>query len=70
MRCFDRLRRFDSTDDVLQNACLRLLRRLSAHPPADPAEFFGWAARDIRCELLDLARSGFGPPGAGALEAN
>src|SRR5262245_14358559 len=70
MRHFNRVHRFADTDDVLQNVCLRLLRRLQAHPPADPAEFFAWAARDIRCELLDLARSHFGPRGAGTREAD
>ncbi len=68
MQAFERLRRFDDTDDVLQNACLRLLRRLEAHPPADPAEFFAWAARDIRCELIDLTRRHFGPEGNGQRE--
>jgi RNA polymerase sigma-70 factor (ECF subfamily) len=70
MRAFDRVRRFDDTDDVLQNAAVRLLRRLEAHPPADPAEFFTLAAREIRRELLDLVRTHYGPLGAGRREAN
>jgi RNA polymerase sigma-70 factor (ECF subfamily) len=70
MQKFDRIRRFDDTDDVLQNATIRLLRRLQARTPADPAEFFAQAAREIRCELLDLARSHYGPQGAGRREAN
>jgi RNA polymerase sigma-70 factor (ECF subfamily) len=70
MRRFDRIRRFEDTDDVLQNAAVRLLRRLETHPPADPADFFALAAREIRRELLDLVRSHFGPLGAGHREVN
>jgi RNA polymerase sigma-70 factor (ECF subfamily) len=70
MRTFDRVRRFEDTDDVLQNATVRLLRRLEAHPPAGPAEFFALAAREIRRELLDLVRSHYGPLGPGRREAN
>jgi RNA polymerase sigma-70 factor (ECF subfamily) len=69
MRGFDRVRRFDDTDDVLQNAALRLLRRLEADAPADPTAFFIWAAREIRCELIELARKLYGPLGAGRREA-
>ncbi len=65
---FARLRRFEETDDVLQNALLRLLRRLESQPPGSAAEFFALAAREIRRELIDLARHHFGPRGAGRHE--
>lgn len=53
---FGRVRRWHDTDDVLQNAAMRLLRSLEGEPPASPAEFFGRAALHIRRELIDLAR--------------
>jgi RNA polymerase sigma factor (sigma-70 family) len=65
---FARVRRFEDTDDVLQNALLRLLRRLEVHTPATAAEFFALAGREIRRELLDLTRHYFGPLGAGRRE--
>jgi RNA polymerase sigma factor (sigma-70 family) len=65
---FARIRRFDDTDDVLQTAVVRLLRRLRAETPADAAAFFAAAARETRCTLIDLARSRFGPLGPGRNE--
>ncbi len=67
---FARVRRFADTDDVLQDAVLRLLRRLEAHTPDTPAEFFGVAARELRCALLDLVRHYYGPHGPGCREGN
>lgn len=67
----DRLRRLEDTDDVLNEAVVRLLRRLEAgRQPASVAEFFRAAAREVRCELLDMARHHFGPEGPAAREAN
>jgi RNA polymerase sigma-70 factor (ECF subfamily) len=57
---YSRLRRFEQTDDVLQNAALRLLRSLADVPPTTAADFFGLAALKIRQELLDLIRHYFG----------
>ena len=68
MRRFERLRRFEDADDVVQNATLRLFQRLDAHAPANPAEFFAWAAREIRCALLDLVKHYYGTRGAGRRE--
>jgi RNA polymerase sigma-70 factor (ECF subfamily) len=65
---FDRVRRFVDSDDVTQNTLLRLLRRLEAHPPASPAEYFAAAAQEIRRELLDLVRHYYGPRGPGRRE--
>jgi RNA polymerase sigma factor (sigma-70 family) len=69
MRRFERLRRFEDADDVVQNATLRLFQRLDAHAPANPAELFAWAAREIRCELLDLVKHYYGARGAGRRES-
>jgi RNA polymerase sigma-70 factor (ECF subfamily) len=47
----------EQTDDVLQNALIRLTRSLRQETPASVRDFFGLAATHIRRELLDLARS-------------
>src|SRR5262249_55180455 len=65
---FVRLRQYEETADVLQNATLRLLRALEAVRPTSVAEFFRLAGRQIRRELIDLSRHHFGPLGAGAHE--
>lgn len=62
---FSRVRRWEDTDDVLQNALLRLVRALEAVPPNSANEFFRLAALQIRRELLDLARRYYGPQGLG-----
>jgi RNA polymerase sigma-70 factor (ECF subfamily) len=61
LRDFSRVRRWEDTDDVLQNALLRLLRALDAVPIASAQEFFRVATLQIRRELLDLARRYSGP---------
>src|SRR5476649_2911770 len=48
--------RWAGTDDVLQNALIRLLRALETVHPATPRDFLGLAAEQIRRELIDLAR--------------
>jgi RNA polymerase sigma-70 factor (ECF subfamily) len=53
---FRRLRRYEDTDDVLQNAVLRLLLALREAPPESVPHFFRLATVQIRRELLDLAR--------------
>jgi RNA polymerase sigma-70 factor (ECF subfamily) len=53
---FRRVRAFEETDDVLQNALMRLLSALQAVPVASVAELFRLATLQIRRELLDLAR--------------
>lgn len=62
---YPRVRRWEDTGDVLQNAVLRLLSALQAVPIASAAEFFRLAALQIRRELLDLARHYYGPQGHG-----
>jgi RNA polymerase sigma factor (sigma-70 family) len=70
LRRFPGVHRWADTDDVLQNAVLRLLRALREIRPANTREFFGLAAVQIRRELLDLARHFFGPEGEGANHAS
>lgn len=55
------VRRWAETGDVVQNACIRLLRALEGTPVADTREFFNLAAAVIRRELIDLARHYLGP---------
>jgi RNA polymerase sigma factor (sigma-70 family) len=63
---FERVKRWADTDDVLQNALLRLLGALREVRPATPREFLALATLQIRRELLDLARHFYGPEGIGA----
>lgn len=60
------LRRWEQTDDLLQNALLRLHRALSEVGPKSVRHFFNLAAVQMRRELLDLAARHFGPEGQGA----
>jgi DNA-directed RNA polymerase specialized sigma24 family protein len=55
------VKRWEQTDDVLQNALVRLLRALRDVRPASMREFFGLASVQIRRELLDLAKHYYGP---------
>jgi RNA polymerase sigma-70 factor (ECF subfamily) len=64
------VKRWEQTDDVLQNAMLRLLRSLREVRPASSREFFGLATLQIRRELLDLAKHYYGPQGSGAHHAS
>jgi RNA polymerase sigma factor (sigma-70 family) len=76
-RAFDRLRRlarrmlkgypavgrWEQTDDVLQNALVRLDRSLKSVTPPTARDFFRLAAAQIRRELIDLTRRYSGPEG-------
>lgn len=61
LRTFPTVRRQDETDDVVQNAALRLSRAITQIIPRDPRGFIGLAAVQIRRELLDLAKKHAGP---------
>lgn len=63
---FARVRRWEDTADVLQNASVRLLRAFQTTRPADVRGFFALATMQIRRELIDLVRHYFGPEGLGA----
>src|SRR5262245_31562114 len=56
LRGFPNVRRWADTDDVMQNALLRLLRSLETIEPASMRDFYNLAAAHMRRELLDLAR--------------
>ena len=58
---FPTVRRWDDTDDVFQNAALRLHRALGAVRPESPRAVLSLAATQIQRELLDLARRHAGP---------
>jgi RNA polymerase sigma factor (sigma-70 family) len=67
---FDRLRRWEETDDVYQNAMLRLYRALQDVVPETPLHFYRLSAQLIRRELLDLARHYYGAEGPAANHAS
>ena len=69
LRDFPGVGRWAQTDDVLQNALVRLLRALPEVRPATMREFLGLSAEQIRRELLDLARHYYGPHGEGTNHA-
>jgi RNA polymerase sigma factor (sigma-70 family) len=70
LRDFPGVRRWEDTDDVFQNAALRLYSALKTVRPASGADFLRFAAVQIRRELIDLARRYYGPEGPGAHHAS
>lgn len=66
LRSFPGVGRWNQTDDVLQNAMIRLHRSLAQVKPESPRQFYGLAATQIRRELIDLARKFSGAEGLGA----
>jgi RNA polymerase sigma factor (sigma-70 family) len=66
LRGYPLVRRWEQTDDVLQQALLRLDRALADVTPESLPHFYHLAALQIRRELLDLARHHLGPEGQGA----
>jgi hypothetical protein len=61
----DRLHRWEQTDDVLQNAMLRLHRAIDCTEILSPRHFINLATSQIRRELIDLGRKHYGPLGVG-----
>jgi RNA polymerase sigma-70 factor (ECF subfamily) len=59
------VRRWEQTDDVFQNAMMRLYRSLEEVELQNARHFFHVAALQIRRELIDLARRYQGPHGMG-----
>jgi RNA polymerase sigma-70 factor (ECF subfamily) len=57
--------RWEQTEDILQNALVRLDRALKAIAPPTARDFFRLAAAQIRRELIDLSRHYSGPEGLG-----
>lgn len=70
LRDLPSVRRWDDTDDVLQNALVRLNRALLVVAPESPRRFIGLAATQIRRELVDLYRHHYGPEGHAAHHAS
>lgn len=66
LRTFPTVGRWEETDDVVQNAALRLDRALRQTIPRDAAGLLGLAATQVRRELLDLAKKHRGPQSAAA----
>lgn len=58
---FPNVRRWDDTDDVFQNAALRLHRSLGQMRLTEPRSVMAMAATELHRELLDLARKHAGP---------
>jgi RNA polymerase sigma factor (sigma-70 family) len=63
LKGFPRVQRWEQTDDVLQNALVRLRRALETTSPESARSFLNFAAVQIRRELIDLARHYEGPTG-------
>jgi RNA polymerase sigma-70 factor (ECF subfamily) len=58
---FGKVRRWDDTDDVAQNAAIRLHRALGESVPESARGLMGLMATQIQRELIDLARKHSGP---------
>jgi RNA polymerase sigma factor (sigma-70 family) len=67
---FPGVHRWEQTDDVLQNAVVRLCRALGEVRPPTAADFFRLAAAQIRRELIDLARRYSGGRGLAPYQAD
>jgi RNA polymerase sigma-70 factor (ECF subfamily) len=65
LKSFPAVSRWSQTDDVLQNAMVRLHRSLAQVKPESPCQYYGLAAKQIRRELLDMARKFNGAMGVG-----
>jgi RNA polymerase sigma-70 factor (ECF subfamily) len=70
LRGFPLVRRWEETDDVLQNTLLRLCQALRVVRPDCEEAFVRLAGRHLRYALLDLARHYGGPQGLGANHAS
>jgi len=66
LRGYPGVGRWSETDDVLQNAMIRLHRSLAEVRPESPRQFYGLATAQIRRELIDLSRHYCGAEGLGA----
>lgn len=64
------LRRWEQSDDVLQEALLRLHRALADLKPTTAAEFFALASLQIRRVPIDLSRKHYGALGKGRRHAS
>ena len=69
LKDFPSVHRWEDTDDVFQNACMRLHRSLATVTFPSVADFFRFASSLIRRELVDLSRHYQGPLGHGTHQA-
>lgn len=60
---YSRLSRWEETDDIHQQAMLRLHQSLAQVKPTSARHFYGLAATQIRRTLIDLVRHYYGPEG-------
>ncbi len=65
-RQYQRVGRWEQTEDILQNASLRLYEALHDVQVTDVRHFYRLAALQIRRELIDMCRHYHGPLGQGA----
>jgi len=70
LRRYPGVRQWEQTDDILQNAAMRLCRALDVIKPVSVRSFINLAAVQIRRELIDLARHYEGPEGPGRYHAS
>ena len=66
LKSYPGVARWEQTDDIFQNAVIRLCRALNDTAPESVKHFLNLAALHIRRELIDLARHHYGPQGPGA----
>jgi RNA polymerase sigma-70 factor (ECF subfamily) len=69
LRDFPGLYRWEESDDVFQNAILRLCQALEQQSPSSVRAFFGLASLQIRRELSEMIRHYVGPEGPGGRHA-
>lgn len=63
------VKRWEQTDDLVQNSMIRIWKALDKHRPATPLEYYRLASTIIRRELIDLSRHYYGAEGIGANQA-
>jgi len=61
LRSFPAVHRWDDTDDVAQNAAMRLFRALATTVPETPEHLVNLVTLQVRRELIDLVRKHRGP---------
>jgi len=65
LRASPKIHRWTETDDLLQNALMKLHRSLAETKPSTARHYYSLAATQMRRELIDLARKHYGPEGIG-----
>ena len=63
------VKRWEQTDDLLQNSMIRLWKALEKNRPRSPLDYYRLASTIMRRELIDLSRHYFGAEGIGANHA-